>query len=113
MKGLADLKKLGVSKKTQELLKKMMHPKWKERIQSIDTVIDLLPLSPEQKLNETKELLEADEEVVEILSEMPEYGGEGVKGGVLKQVFLIAVACIITVMIIVQPIERVLFDLYG
>lgn len=107
---LAELKKRGISKKTQELLKKMMHPKWKERIQSIDKVIDLLPLSPEQKLNATKELLEADEEVVEILSEMPEYGGEGVKGGVLKQVFLIAVACIITVMIIVQPIERVLFS---
>ena len=107
---LAELKKLGVSKKTQELLKKMMHPKWKERIQSIDTVIDLLPLSPEQKLNETKELLEADEEVVEILSEMPEYGGEGVKGDILKQVFLIAVACIISVMMIVQPIERVLFS---
>lgn len=108
-----ELKNIKVSSKTINLLKDMMQPMWRKRIQTVDKVIDSLPLSPEQKLQQIKELGTLDQETIDTLSKLPEYGGEGTKDpqkNILKPMLLIAVCCVFTVMVLIELLDILFFD---
>lgn len=110
---IEELKNIKISSKTINLLKDMMQPMWRKRIQTVDKVIDLLPLSPEQKLQQIKEQGVLDQETIDTLSELPEYGGEGTKDvhkNILKPMFLIAISSIFTAMGVIELLDFLFFD---
>lgn len=112
---IEELKSHGVSKAAITLIKSMMEPIWKKRIQDVDTVIKKLPLSPKQKLEELKKNPIIDGDTIETVSKLPEYGGEGVDfnytgggiltRGVIGQIICVAVIFLLDFVLIVSLIE--------
>lgn len=113
-----ELKSHGVSKATISLVKSMMEPIWKKRILDVETVIKKLPLSHRQKLEELKKNPNIDAETIETVSQLPEYGGEGVDfsytgggiltRGVLGHIFVVAVIFLIDFALIATLIESLI-----
>lgn len=112
---IKELKDKNISNDTVKVVKKAMNPLWKKRYQTVTQLISDLPLGPNDKLDYCKNILHLEVSTIETLSELPEYGGDGTNdtGGrekTISQIFLIAVTCVTTALLVSSTIEWIFLD---
>ena len=105
-----ELRKHGVSKPAITLIKSMMEPVWKKRIQDVYAVIDKLPLtSPILKKERLRLDTRLENDLKESVADLPENGGKGVdfNVGILSQFIIIAGVFLLDFVLLDSLIESI------